>query len=197
MTVSQSTRRHRQAARGRPRPRFLISLRNPRALYGGCRGPTGERRAGPTTGLCSIGDQAIGACVARVCSPLSDPAKLASTAALAILERMNPAENNHATTRPGGITGNGFKPGQSGNPGGRPKGLAKTVRDACGGSPLCLAHVLLEITKNPKAHDRDRVAACRELLDRGWGKAPAYASMEADDPLELSDIAREIQADCG
>lgn len=38
----------------------------------------------------------------------------------------------------GGITGNGFKPGQSGNPGGRPKGLARTVRDVCGGSPLRL-----------------------------------------------------------
>ena len=116
-----------------------------------------------------------------------------STAPLAILHRMNTAENNQETTQLGGITGNGFKPGQSGNPGGRPKGLAKTVRDACGGSPLRLAHVLLEIAENPKAHNRDRVAACRELLDRGWGKAPAFAAMEADDPLELSEIAREVQ----
>jgi len=37
------------------------------------------------------------------------------------------------------------------------------------------------------------VAAYQELLDRGWGKAPAFASMEADDPLDLSDIAREVQ----
>ena len=35
--------------------------------------------------------------------------------------------------------------------------------------------------------------ATRELFDRGWGKAPAFAAMEADDPLELSEIAREIQ----
>ena len=55
------------------------------------------------------------------------------------------------------------------------------------------AHVLLEIAEDPKAHNRDRVAATRELLDRGWGKAPAYASVQMDDPLELSDIAREIQ----
>ena len=67
------------------------------------------------------------------------------------------------------------------------------MRDACGGSPLRLAHVLLEIAENPKAHNRDRVAACRELLDRGWGKAPAFAAMEADDPLELAEIAREVQ----
>ena len=106
---------------------------------------------------------------------------------------MSSLENNRETTRPGGITGNGFKPGQSGNPGGRPKGLAKTVRDLCGGSPLRLAQVLLEIAEDPKAHNRDRVAATRELLDRGWGKAPAFAAMEAGDPLELGEIAREIQ----
>ena len=107
---------------------------------------------------------------------------------------MSLIENNQETTRLGGITGTGFIPGQSGNPGGRPKGLAKTVRDVCGGSPLRLTQGLLEIAENPNARDRDRVAAYRELLDRGWGKAPAFASMEAGDPLELDDIAREIQA---
>ena len=37
------------------------------------------------------------------------------------------------------------------------------------------------------------MAACREFFDRGWGKAPAFAAIETEDPLELSDIAREIQ----
>ena len=77
---------------------------------------------------------------ASVLSPTGPRKACASTAPLAILEHMSTVENNHETTRPGGITGNGFKPGQSGNPGGRPKGIAKTVRDACGGSPLRLAH---------------------------------------------------------
>ena len=62
------------------------------------------------------------------------------------------------------------------------------------GSPLRLAQGLLEIAENPKSRDRDRVAAYRELLDRGWGKAPAFAAVEADDPLELDVIAREVQA---
>ena len=114
-----------------------------------------------------------------------------STAPLAILEHMNPAENNPETTRPGGITGNGFKPGQSGNPGGRPKGIARAFRDTMG-SPEEAARGLLEIARTAK-RPADRIAAWRELLDRGYGKAPAFAVMEADDPLELSDIAREIQ----
>jgi hypothetical protein len=47
--------------------------------------------------------------------------------------------------------------------------------------------------ENPKANNRDRVAACRELFDRGWGKAPAFAAMDAGDPLELDVIAQDIQ----
>ncbi len=39
---------------------------------------------------------------------------------------MNNVENNAESTKKlGGITGKGFKPGQSGNPGGRPKGTLK------------------------------------------------------------------------
>jgi len=102
-------------------------------------------------------------------------------------------ENNRETTVLGGVTGAGFKPGQSGNSGGRPKGLARTVREVCGGSPERLAQVLVEIAYDPKAHKRDRLAAVRELFDRGWGKAPAFAAMETGDPLELDDIAQEIQ----
>ena len=60
------------------------------------------------------------------------------------------------------------------------------------GSPEEAARGLLEIAHTAK-RPADRIAAWRELLDRGWGKAPAFAAMEADDPLELGDIAREIQ----
>ena len=53
---------------------------------------------------------------------------------------------------------------------------------------------LLDIAENPKARDRDRIAAYRELLDRGWGKAPAFAAVDGQDPLELGPIAAEVQA---
>ena len=104
------------------------------------------------------------------------------------------SQNNGETTREGGITGAGFRPGVSGNPGGRPKGVARTVREVCGGSPLLLAQGLLAIAQDPKARDRDRIAAYRELLDRGWGKAPAFASIEGGDPLEEDEISREIRS---
>jgi hypothetical protein len=67
------------------------------------------------------------------------------------------------------------------------------VREVCGGTPLRLAQVLLEIAEDPKARNADRVAASRELLDRGWGKAPAFSNIEGADPLETDEVAHEIQ----
>ena len=41
---------------------------------------------------------------------------------------------------------------------------------------------------------RDRIAAYSELLDRGWGEAPAFVSIEGADPLEGDAVTREIAA---
>jgi Family of unknown function (DUF5681) len=102
-----------------------------------------------------------------------------------------PAENSGGTVMP---IGKRFQPGQSGNPGGRPKGSAKAVRDALGGSPSELAHGLLEIFRDETRRSADRIAAARELWDRGWGKAPAFANIEGHDPLEQDEVAAEIRA---
>jgi hypothetical protein len=61
------------------------------------------------------------------------------------------------------------------------------------GSPEEAARGLLEIARTAK-RPADRIAAWRELLDRAHGKAPAFAAVEADDPLELDEISPEIQA---
>ena len=66
-----------------------------------------------------------------------------------------------------------FKPGQSGNPSGRPK-RDKTIRDLAKIHTEDALKTLSEIVKNPKASDTARVQACNALLDRGWGKAPQY-----------------------
>ena len=84
--------------------------------------------------------------------------------------------------------------GQGGNPGGRPTGVARTVCEVCGGSPARLARGLLRIAEDPNARDRDRIAAYRELLDRGWGKAPQFAAIEGADPLEQDEVAAEIRS---
>jgi hypothetical protein len=67
-----------------------------------------------------------------------------------------------------------FKPGQSGNPSGRPKS-DKTIRDLAKIHTEDALKTLSEIVKNPKASDTARVQACNALLDRGWGKAPQYS----------------------
>ncbi len=60
--------------------------------------------------------------------------------------------------------------------------------------PLPLAQILLEIALDPRARDRDRIAAARELLDRGWGKAVGYADIEGADPLAMGEVEAEIRS---
>jgi hypothetical protein len=55
-----------------------------------------------------------------------------------------------------------FQPGQSGNPGGRPKGIEALAREH---TPAAIA-ALVDALRSPK----ERVGAAVALLDRGWGK---------------------------
>jgi hypothetical protein len=51
----------------------------------------------------------------------------------------------------------------------------------------------LAVANDARAKPSERIAAVRELLDRGYGKAPAFAAIEGTDPLELESLARDIQ----
>lgn len=82
--------------------------------------------------------------------------------------------------------GRPFVPGQSGNPGGRPKGAAAKARELLGNDPSKILTAFLAIVTDETAKDSDRIAAGREILDRGWGKSAAYAPVEEGDPLELN-----------
>lgn len=72
-----------------------------------------------------------------------------------------------------------WKPGQSGNPGGRPKGIAALAR----------AHTdkALEVLVEGMDNDdpRVRVTAAKEVLDRGWGKP---LTMTADVTKKLDEF---------
>jgi hypothetical protein len=85
--------------------------------------------------------------------------------------------------------GKPFQPGQSGNPGGRPK-LPDHVRDAARAHTEKAITVLAECLDDADA--RVRVTAANSILDRGWGKpAQTLDVTHSDDTAEM---VREVIA---
>jgi predicted nucleic acid-binding Zn ribbon protein len=82
------------------------------------------------------------------------------------------AQNSGGTPR---VRGRPFRPGQSGNPGGRPKGLVETIRASTqDGQELVQFMLQLFRGEMKGARMRDRMEAATWLCDRGFGK-PAQA----------------------
>jgi hypothetical protein len=83
--------------------------------------------------------------------------------------------------------GRPFAPGESGNPGGRPRKLTELREAAQAHSGAAIA-TLAEIMANRRAPARDRIAAARELLDRGFGRAPTSIELSGPngEPLDLT-----------
>jgi hypothetical protein len=107
---------------------------------------------------------------------------------------MSRVQNNDGAT--GGITGKGFRPGRSGNPGGRPQGLARATRELVGEDGTKLAELWWSIAKDPLQRTSDRLEASKLLADRGWGKAAVFSPQEGD-PLDLAvaeEAAEEFRA---
>jgi hypothetical protein len=71
-----------------------------------------------------------------------------------------------------------FQPGQSGNPGGRPRAVAEVVELARAHTVTAM-QTLVEIATNKKASSPARVAAADAILDRGWGKAAQVVELGA------------------
>jgi hypothetical protein len=80
-----------------------------------------------------------------------------------------------------------FEPGQSGNPGGRPKVIAE-VRDLARAYTVEAIEALAGITRDLDASAPARVAAATALLDRAWGKAPQAITGEGGEGPVLTSI---------
>jgi hypothetical protein len=71
----------------------------------------------------------------------------------------------------------GFLPGKSGNPGGRAKSISSLALEARKHALAALG-TLVRLMKNAKS-EQVRVAAAREILDRGFGKAIQALQIDA------------------
>lgn len=93
-------------------------------------------------------------------------------------------------------TGNktSFKPGQSGNPAGRPrktpeqKDALAAIRDLAPNA----ASVLQEIMSDPSAPAAARIRAAVEILDRTYGKAETPIKVEDEKRDTLRDIRSDV-----
>ncbi len=72
--------------------------------------------------------------------------------------------------------GRPWSKGISGNPGGRPKAIGDLVALARQQTPNALK-TLATLMEDPRAPASARVAAAKEILDRGWGKSQSSVSL--------------------
>jgi hypothetical protein len=99
----------------------------------------------------------------------------------------------NAPERVGGVTGRGFVPGRSGNPGGQPKGMAEVRAAARSHTALAMA-TLARCCTAPDAAWAAKVAAATALLDRGWGRPAQPVDLNNQRPLAALPVERLLAA---
>ena len=84
------------------------------------------------------------------------------------------------------VIGRPFAPGVSGNPGGRPKGLARYVRELVGDDGRRVADFMVAVLEDEHERTEVRMEAGRWLADRGFGRA--HVPVDAKQPEEPEQI---------
>ena len=76
-----------------------------------------------------------------------------------------------------------WKPGQSGNPNGRPP-VVRDLRDLCRTNTRDSYETIIGIMRDKKAPAATKLAAAQEVLNRGWGKVPS-SELEGGEQLVI------------
>lgn len=74
--------------------------------------------------------------------------------------------------------GKPFKPGQSGNPKGRPR-VDENLRELAKSHSLEALEKLVAVMRSPKASNREVIAAASAILDRGYGRPAQAVTVES------------------
>lgn len=88
-----------------------------------------------------------------------------------------------------------FKPGQSGNPGGRPKKAVDLAAKASQFDDELLA-MLVGIVRDKKASRKDKMDAAKILFDRGFGRPSQSVMLQGDPekPIATTELSPEDYA---
>ncbi len=93
------------------------------------------------------------------------------------------AQNTEKTAA--GVVGRPFPKGVSGNPGGRPKGLARYVRELVGDDGRRIADFMLGVLEDESERTETRLKAAEWLAVRGFGKAPLTLDAGESEPTRI------------
>lgn len=99
---------------------------------------------------------------------------------------LNPAATESRTPARGR-----FRPGESGNPGGRPKAFAEVKAHAAQYTAEAI-DALVKIARAPKTPPPVKVAAWREVMDRAIGRPPQAVTGEGGGPIQVAAIVDEL-----
>ncbi len=96
-------------------------------------------------------------------------------------------ENTAVARQSGGL----WRPGVSGNPGGRPKGVASYVREQTQDGREIVDYLLRYVRGETDCGHRERLEAVKILFDRGFGRAPEISLTATVDAgsVDLSALA--------